>query len=390
MTGSRVSPAGTAAGAGASGAPSHGEDRARTHAATYAGAGVDLSAGDEAVSRIRGAVASTARPEVLGGIGAFAGLFALDTARFPHPVLVSSTDGVGTKMLVAQATGRFDTIGIDLVAMCVDDVVCAGAEPLFLLDYVAVGKLVPERVESIVGGIARGCRIAGCALVGGETAEHAGVMGPDDVDLAGFAVGVVEAGQELGPHRVAPGDVLIGLRSPGLRSNGYTLVRHVLLERAGLPLDGPAWAGAPHSLADELLAPSVVYAPAVLEALRASPTAVHACAHVTGGGIAANLRRVLPPDVDAVLDGSRWEVPRIFAEIARLGRVTDAEMARVFNLGLGMIVVVDPSAVEAVVSVLCATSTAPAPPGGPDAGVPPAAVVGEVVAGTGKVLTGRV
>ncbi len=342
--------------------------------ATYANSGVDLSAGDEVVSRIRDVVASTARPGARGSIGAFAGLFALDTDRFPHPVLVSSTDGVGTKMLVAQATGRFDTIGLDLVAMCVDDVVCSGAEPLFLLDYVAVGKLVPERVESIVRGIAEGCRVAGCALVGGETAEHPGAMGPDDVDLAGFVVGVVEAGRELGPQRVAVGDVLVALPSPGLRSNGYTLARHVLLERAGLSLDGPAWDGATHSVADELLTPSVVYAPAVLAALRACATAVHACAHVTGGGIQANLSRVLPRDADAVVERGTWEVPRVFVEIARLGRVTDDEMARVFNLGLGMILLVEASHAETVVSALRAMRS-----------VPPAVVVGEIVAGTGTV-----
>ncbi len=357
------------------------EPRGGTGAATYAGAGVDLSAGDEAVARIRDAVASTARPEVLGGIGAFAGLFALDRDRFPHPVLVSSTDGVGTKMLVAQATGRYETIGVDLVAMCVDDVVCAGAEPLFLLDYVAVGKLLPARVESIVGGIAEGCRIAGCALVGGETAEHPGAMGPDAVDLVGFALGVVEAGRELGPHRVVPGDVLVGLPSPGLRSNGYTLARHVLIERAGLSLEGPAWEGAARSLADELLEPSLVYAPAVLAALAAARTGVHACAHVTGGGIPGNLRRVLPRDTDAVLDPSTWEVPRIFTEIARLGRVSDAEMTRVFNLGLGMILVVAPDAVETVVRAVGAAAACSAV--GQVGSCP--VVVGEVVAGSGAV-----
>lgn len=343
-------------------------------AATYEGAGVDLAAGDEAVRRIRDVVATTARPGVLGGIGAFAGMFALDTDRYAHPVLVSSTDGVGTKMLVAQATGRFDTIGVDLVAMCVDDVVCAGAEPLFLLDYVAVGKLDPARLESIVGGVAAGCRAAGCALVGGETAEHPGAMGPDDVDLAGFAVGALEAGCELGPHRVRAGDVLVGLPSPGLRSNGYTLARHVLLERARLPLDGPAWDGAARSLADELLLPSVVYAPAVLAALRARPTAVHACAHVTGGGLPGNLVRVLPPGLDARLESGAWEVPRIFTEIARLGRVDDVEMARVFNLGIGMVLVVAPGGVDAVLSAVRAV---------PD--VPPAVRVGDVVAGSGAV-----
>lgn len=349
-------------------------EQSESVAATYLAAGVDLSAGDEAVTRIRDVVASTARREVLGDIGAFAGLFALDTDRYPHPVLVSSTDGVGTKMLVAQATGRFDTIGIDLVAMCADDVVCAGAEPLFLLDYVAVGKLVPELLESIVGGIATGCRLAGCALVGGETAEHPGAMGSDEVDLAGFVVGVVEAGQELGKHRVEVGDVLVGLPSPGLRSNGYTLARHVLLERAGRPLDGPAWQGAARSLADELLEPSIVYAPAVLAALRASPSGVHACAHITGGGIPGNLSRVLPPGVAARLDRSAWEVPRIFTEIARLGSVSADEMARVFNLGIGMVLVVAPSGVEAVLEALRVGDE-----------VPRALVVGEVVAGSGVV-----
>ena len=356
------------------GAPSGAPGALGAPGATYAAAGVDLGAGDAAVKRIEGVAASTARPGVLGGIGAFAGLFALDTGRYPNPVLVSSTDGVGTKMLVARATGRFDTIGVDLVAMCVDDVVCAGAEPLFLLDYVAVGRLDPARVEALVTGIAEGCRAARCALVGGETAEHPGAMSPDDVDLAGFAVGVVEAGHQLGPHRVELGDVLVGLPSPGLRSNGYTLARHVLLERAGLPLDGPAWQGASHCLADELLRPCVIYSPAVLDALRARPTAVHACAHVTGGGIPGNLSRVLSPGVDAVLDRSAWQLPRIFSEISRLGGVSDEEMARVFNLGLGMVLVVACEEADAVVDVLRAAP-----------GVPPAVVVGEIVAGTGAV-----
>ncbi len=347
---------------------------------TYAAAGVDLAAGDEVVGRIRAVAASTARRGVLGELGGFAGLFSLDTDRYPQPVLVSSTDGVGTKMLVAQATGRFDSVGVDLVAMCVDDVVCAGAEPLFLLDYVAVGKLVPDVVASIVGGVAEGCRLAGCALLGGETAEHPGAMGPGDVDLAGFAVGVVGAGRELGPHRVGAGDVLVGLPSPGLRSNGYTLARHVLLERGGRALDAPAWDGAERSLADELLLPSVVYAPAVLAALGAGSATgalgagVHACAHVTGGGIPGNLSRVLPAGADAVLDRSAWEVPRIFTEIGRAGGVTDAEMARVFNLGLGMIVVVAADAVEAVVDAMRSVPGVPAP-----------VVVGEVVPGTGAV-----
>ena len=238
--------------------------------------------------------ASTARPEVLAGIGGFAGQFALDPGRYREPVLVSSTDGVGTKVLVAKAAGRYDTIGIDLVAMCVDDLVCTGAEPLFLLDYLAVGKLVPERVETVVSGVAEGCRQAGCALLGGETAEHPGAMGPDEFDLAGFAVGVVERDERLGPERVRVGDALVGLASPGLRSNGYTLARHVCFERAGRGLDDPAWDGADRSVADELLRPSVIYAPAILAALGVAPGAVHACAHITGGGIAGNVPRLLP------------------------------------------------------------------------------------------------
>jgi phosphoribosylformylglycinamidine cyclo-ligase len=342
--------------------------------ATYAAAGVDIEAGDQVVERIRAAVASTARTGVRGGIGGFGGLFALDTGRYRKPVLVSSTDGVGTKLLVARATGRYGTVGLDLVAMCVDDLVCLGAEPLFLLDYLAVGRLLPQRVEALVAGIAEGCRTAGCALLGGETAEHPGAMGPDDLDLAGFAVGVVEEGSELGPARVRPGDLLVGLPSPGLRSNGYSLARHVLLERAGLALDGPAWEGAAHSLADELLRPSVIYAPAVLAAVAAAGGGVHACAHVTGGGIPGNVARVLPDGAGARLDRGTWTVPPIFGEIARLGDVGDAEMGRVFNLGLGMVLVVEAAAASAVVSALQA------------AGGHRAAVVGEVTAGPGRVV----
>lgn len=345
---------------------------ASTAGVTYAGAGVDIAAGDEVVGRIRAAAATTARAGVLGGIGSFAGRFALDTERFRRPVLVSSTDGVGTKMLIARATGRYATVGIDLVAMCVDDLVCAGAEPLFLLDYVAVGRLVPARVEALVAGIAEGCRTAGCALLGGETAEHPGAMDPDDVDVAGFAVGVVEDGEELGAARVRAGDVLIGLPSPGLRSNGYSLARQVLLERSGRPLDGPAWDGCRHSLADELLRPSVVYAPAVLAAVRAG--GVHACAHVTGGGIPGNLERVLPGHLDAKIDRTTWSVPRIFEEIAALGPVDDREMARVFNLGIGMVLVADAGAVPGVLEALRA------------AGGVTGVVMGDVVPGSGKAV----
>jgi phosphoribosylformylglycinamidine cyclo-ligase len=346
--------------------------------ATYRAAGVDIDAGDEAVARIREIVASTARPGVIGGIGGFGGSFALETGRHQSPVLVASTDGVGTKSLVAQGARRYDTIGIDLVAMCVDDIVCVGAEPLFLLDYVATGKLEPEQMESLVTGVADGCRLAGCALLGGEMAEHAGVMAPGAFDLAGFAVGVVERDSALGAERVMAGDVLVGLASPGLRSNGYTLARHVLLERAGRSLDDPAWEGADHSLADELLTPSVVYAPAVLAALAASSGAegeagrVHAAAHVTGGGIPGNLVRITPRDCDAIVDGT-WERPRVFSEIQRLGDVADDEMARVFNLGIGMIVAVAADGVGRVLESLDAAGHA-------------ATAMGRMVPGTGRVV----
>lgn len=305
---------------------------------TYKGAGVDIAAGEEAVARIKAKVRSTFRPEVIGDIGGFGGLFAFAGHRYRHPVLVSSTDGVGTKALIAQAADRFDTIGIDLVAMCVDDIVCSGAEPLFFLDYIAVGQLDPTHIEQLVEGVAEGCRQAGCALVGGEMAEHPGAMEPGEFDLVGFAVGVVERDLMLGPDRVDVGDVLIGLPSPGLRSNGYSLARRVLLERAGRGLGDPAFEGARHSLAEELLEPSVVYAPAVPTLMDAVD--VHALAHVTGGGLPGNLPRSLPKGCDAVVDTSTWESPRIFGEIQRLGDISDDEMRRVFNLGIGLVAIV--------------------------------------------------
>jgi phosphoribosylformylglycinamidine cyclo-ligase len=328
--------------------------------ATYAGAGVDIAAGDEAVERLRGMVQ---------GIGGFGGQFPLDLVGFPHPVLVASTDGVGTKMVVARDTGRYGTVGIDLVAMCVDDLVCVGAQPLFMLDYIATGKVDPDQVATVVAGVHEGCRQAGCALIGGETAEHAGVMPGDELDLAGFAVGVVEQGTQLGPERVRAGDAVVGLPSPGLRSNGYTLARHVLLERAGLHLGDPAWAGAGHSVADELLRPSVIYTPAVLALRAALGQAVHACAHVTGGGIVGNLPRALPAGLGAVLERTAWEQPPVFAEIQRLGAVAEDEMDRVFNRGVGMALVVDPGSAGEALRVLGEAGHA-------------ATVIGEVEAGT--------
>jgi len=305
---------------------------------TYEAAGVDIAAGEAAVERIKDKVRSTFRPEVIGDIGGFGGLFAFPADRYRDPVLVSSTDGVGTKALIAQAANSFETIGVDLVAMCVDDLVCQGAEPLFFLDYIAVGKLDPDHISQLVEGVAEGCRQAGCALIGGEMAEHPGAMAPGEFDLVGFAVGVAERDRLLTGEQVTPGDVVIGLPSPGLRSNGYSLARHALLETAGRDLDGPAWDDARHTLADELLVPSVIYAPAVLALHR--KVDVRAVAHVTGGGLAGNLERVLPDGVDVHVDPRSWEEPRIFGEIRRAGDIGQDEMRKVFNLGIGMVVVV--------------------------------------------------
>jgi phosphoribosylformylglycinamidine cyclo-ligase len=314
---------------------------------TYRGAGVDIAAGEAAVARIRDKVRSTYRPEVLGDIGGFGGLVELP-AGYRRPVLVSSTDGVGTKAMVARAAGRLDTIGIDLVAMCVDDIACLGAEPLFLLDYISVGAVDPAQIDALVSGVVEGCRRAGCALVGGEMAEHPGALEPGEFDLVGFAVGVVERDRVLTGDRSRAGDVLVGLPSPGLRSNGYSLARRVLFERAGLALEDELFPG--HSVADELLRPSVIYAPALRELL--GDVDVRAVAHITGGGLVGNVPRVLPAGVDAELDRAAWEVPRVFTEIQRRGEVADAEMARVFNLGLGMVVVVPPGDASRTLALL--------------------------------------
>ncbi|NNN01275.1 MAG: phosphoribosylformylglycinamidine cyclo-ligase [Acidimicrobiaceae bacterium] len=306
---------------------------------TYAGAGVSIEAGDEAVERIKSVVASTARPGVLGTIGGFGGLFSLDVAQYRSPVLVASADGVGTKLEVARQVGRYDSVGIDLVAMLVDDLACVGAEPLFLLDYVAVGVLDPARLEELVGGIAEGCRRANTALLGGETAEHGGVMKPDDLDVAGFAVGVVEQGTQLGPHRLRSGDALVGFASPGLRSNGYTLARRVLIERDA-DLDAAAYPGSSRTLGEELLIPSVIYAPSITALRAVLGDELHAVAHVTGGGIVGNVARILSAHLDAVIDMESFETPEIFFEIQRRGQVHAEEMVRVFNCGLGMVVAV--------------------------------------------------
>jgi phosphoribosylformylglycinamidine cyclo-ligase len=325
-----------------------------TSEASYAAAGVDIAAGERAVELMKAAVKRTGRPEVLGGLGGFAGLFRLDLAKYPQPILASSTDGVGTKLTIAQAVDRHDTIGIDLVAMVVDDLVVVGAEPLFMTDYIATGNLVPERIAAIVGGVAEGCVQAGCALVGGETAEHPGVMRPDEYDVSGAAVGVVNADRVLGADRVQAGDVLIALGSSGLHSNGYSLVRHVLRD---VPLDTtPAELGG-RTLADELLEPTRIYARDCLAL--ATECDVHAFAHVTGGGLAGNLKRVLPARVTAVIDRSTWTPQPIFDLIAQTGSVSRAQLELTFNLGVGMVVLL-PAEQESTALWLLAERQVPA------------------------------
>jgi len=316
---------------------------------TYADAGVDIAAGEKAVELIKAHVRSTFRSEVVGDVGGFGGLFAVDWKRFHDPLLVSSTDGVGTKSLVARLANRRNTIGIDCVAMSVDDIAAQGAEPLFFLDYISIGKLVPEEIDEIVSGVAEGCRRARCALLGGEMSEHPGVMEPGEFDLVGFAVGVVERSEVL-PRDVRSGDRIVGFASPGLRCNGYSLARAALLERAGMALGEPAWPGAHHSLADVLLEPSAIYAPAMLALAR--KVDVHAFAHVTGGGIPGNLARVLPERCDGVVRRGTWDEPRIFAEIQRAGDVPDLEMQHVFNLGIGMLAVVAGDQAERALDVV--------------------------------------
>ena len=298
----------------------------------YAGAGVDLDAADAAVAAIAGHVARTSRPEVLGGIGGFGGLFALDLAGRREPVLVSATDGVGTKVELGRRLDRLEGLGIDLVAMVVDDLVVPGAQPLFFLDYLAVGKLDPATVARIVSGIADGCVIAGCALIGGETAEHPGVMPADQFDIAGFGVGVVERDALLGPHRVRGGDALVALPSSGLHSNGYSLVRRAV---AGLDLAGDHGLGT--SLGEVLLTPTRIHAPDCLALLDA--VEVHAFCHVTGGGLPGNVPRVLPEGLGATIDTTSWRRPAVVDLLQRLGDVAELELWRVFNMGVGMLAI---------------------------------------------------
>ena len=343
--------------------------------ASYAAAGVDIDAGDRAVELMRAHVEKTFRPGVLGGIGGFAGLFELDLSRYRRPVLATSTDGVGTKLAIAQLLDVHDTVGIDLVAMVVDDLVVCGAEPLFMTDYIACGRVVPERMEEIVKGISAGCVDAGCALIGGETAEHPGLLGPDDYDLAGAAVGVVEADRILGTDRVQAGDVLVALASSGLHSNGFALVRHVL-GAASVDLSRPAaeFGLGERSLGAALLTPTRIYARDCLALI--DDVDVHAFAHITGGGIAGNLARILPSNLDAHVDRTTWPAPAIFRVVQELGNVPDDEMERTFNLGIGMIAVVSRSDAQAAITTLQARDV-------------PAWTCGEVTAGSGQArLTG--
>jgi phosphoribosylformylglycinamidine cyclo-ligase len=308
-------------------------------ALTYSAAGVDIEAGERAVELMKEWVAIAQRPETVGGIGAFAGLFdASALAAYRRPLLATSTDGVGTKVVIAQQMGVHDTIGFDLVGMVVDDIVVCGAEPLFMTDYIVCGRVVPERVAAIVKGIAQACMSAGCALAGGETAEHPGLLEPDEYDLAGAATGVVEADALLGPDRVRAGDVLVAMASSGLHANGYSLVRTVL-DRAGWDLDHyvPELG---QSIGAELLEPTRIYASACLVLARSAEVDVHAFAHVTGGGIAANLARVLPASVSARVDRATWSASAVFGLLGTLGNVAQDELERTLNMGVGMLAVV--------------------------------------------------
>jgi phosphoribosylformylglycinamidine cyclo-ligase len=314
----------------------------------YAAAGVDTRAGDLAVELMKAAVARTHGPQVVGGVGGFAGLFDVSAlTTFRHPLLATSTDGVGTKVAIAQALDKHDTIGQDLVGMVVDDIVVVGARPLFMTDYIACGRVVPERIAAIVEGIARACEATGTALVGGETAEHPGLLGPDDYDVAGAAVGVVEADAVLGPDRVRDGDTVVALASSGLHSNGFSLVRHILAERGVGFGDRTDELGV---VGETLLEPTRLYTRPILEALERHPDAVHALSHVTGGGIAANLARVPPIGSWIELDRASWSPPAVFRVLAEWGGLALADTEGTWNLGVGMLAIVAPDATDAMIA----------------------------------------
>ena len=352
---------------------------AETKHVTYEDAGVDTAEGARAVDAIKEAVAATNRPEVIGGLGGFGSCFSAAALKdMEEPVLVSGTDGVGTKLAIAQLLDRHETVGEDLVAMCVDDVVPIGAEPLFFLDYVAIGKLEAEHVAKIVSGIAEGCRKSGCALVGGEMAEHPGVMAPEDYDLAGFVVGVVDRPKMIGPDKVHAGDVIIGLPSSGIHSNGYSLVRKVAIEGKTVEeLNQPLDELDGESLADAVLRPTTIYAGGLLRALRAGAP-IHAMAHITGGGITENLDRALPSDVDAVVNrggeaGPAWSMPPVIDYMVRHAELSLDEAYKTFNMGVGMSVLCAAEDVDDVMGKLREQGFEPF-------------VMGECVPGSGKVV----
>ncbi len=338
---------------------------------TYAQAGVDIDAGNALVERIKPAAAATSRPGVMSGLGGFGALFDLKAAGYDDPILVAATDGVGTKLKIAIDTGLYDTIGIDLVAMCVNDLVCQGAEPLFFLDYFATGKLEVEAAARIVEGIAHGCNLSGCALVGGETAEMPGMYAPGDFDLAGFAVGAMNRGAAL-PAGVVGGDVLLGLGSDGVHSNGYSLVRRIV-ERSGLAWDAPA-PFADGALGAALLAPTRLYVKPALAAIRAG--GVHGLAHITGGGLTENLPRVLPEGLGAQIDLGSWTLPPVFQWLASEGSLAQAEMLKTFNAGIGMVLVVDAARADALAALLSEAGES-------------VHRLGHVLPGTGVSYTGR-
>ena len=345
---------------------------------TYEDAGVSTAEGARAVDAIKAAVKETNRPEVIGGLGGFGGCFSAAAFKdMEDPVMVSGTDGVGTKLAIAQLLDRHDTVGEDLVAMCVDDVVPIGAEPLFFLDYVAIGKLRAEHVAEIVKGIANGCKKSGCALVGGEMAEHPGVMNPDDYDLAGFVVGVVDRPKMIGPEKVKAGDVILGLASSGIHSNGYSLVRKVAIEGKTVEELEAYNEELGESVADAVMRPTTIYAGRLIRALHAGAP-IHAMAHITGGGITENLNRALPADVDALVyrggeAGPAWSIPPIIGYVSRLAGLSLDEAYKTFNMGVGMSIICAPEDVDAVTAALKAEGLDPF-------------LMGECVAGSGEVL----
>ena len=344
------------------------QDSQRVRSATYAGAGVSIEDGDRAVQLMKASVARATRPEVVGGLGGFSGLFDLTPyTRLRKPLLASATDGVGTKVDIARRMDIHNTIGIDLVAMVLDDLVVCGAEPLFMTDYIATGKVVPEKIAAIVSGIAEGCQRAGAALIGGETAEHPGLLEPDEYDVAGAGTGIVDADDVLGVDRVAAGDVLIAMASSGMHSNGYSLARHVLFGLAGWNLDRTV-DELGRTLGEELLEPTRIYSLDCLALSRELGPQLHGFSHITGGGIAENVARVLPDGVVGTIDRSTWQPQPIFGLIGALGHIEQLELERAFNQGIGMVAIVDGQAADAALGQLAERNV-------------PAWICGEVTAG---------